>query len=77
MITCKNCQQDTTTKNGLVRNKPRYKGQACGDNFVLGEARHQRSPALKTALSLLLYSLGKSSFGCLAKLFGVSRTTTD
>jgi transposase len=30
---------------------------------------------LKKALSVILYSLGKSSFGFLAKLFGVSRTT--
>ena len=31
---------------------------------------------MKKALSVILYSLGKSSFGFLAKLFGVSRTTT-
>ena len=76
MIPCKNCQQDTTTKNGFVRNKQRYKCQACGYNFVLGDARHKRSTELKKALSIILYSLGKSSFGFLAKLFGVSRTTT-
>jgi transposase-like protein len=76
MITCKNCQQDTTTKNGFVRNKQRYKCHAGGYNFVLGDARHKRSTELKKALSIILYSLGKSSFGFLAKLFGVSRTTT-
>jgi hypothetical protein len=31
---------------------------------------------LKKALSVILDSLGKASFGFLAKLFGVSRTTT-
>ena len=65
MIPCKNCQQDTTTKNGFVRNKQRYKCQACGYNFVLGDARHKRSTELKKALSIILYSLGKSSFGFL------------
>jgi hypothetical protein len=33
-------------------------------------------PTRKKAFSVILYSLGKASFGCLAKLFGVSRTTT-
>ena len=33
MIPCKNCEQDTTTKNGFVRNKQRYKCQACGYNL--------------------------------------------
>lgn len=76
MIVCKNCQQDTTVKNGFVHNKQRYKCHACGYNFVLGDARHKHSTELKKAMSIILYSLGKSSFGFLAKLFGVSRTTT-
>ena len=68
MIPCKNCQQDTTTKNGFVRNKQRYKCQAyLGYNFVLGDARHKRSTELKKALSIILYSLGKSSFGFFAR----------
>jgi transposase len=76
MIPCQNYQQATTTKNGFVRNKPRDKCQACGDNFVLGDARHTRSTELQKALSIMLYALGKASCGFLAKRFGVSRTTT-
>jgi transposase len=45
MIACKNCQQETTVKNGFVRNKQRYKCHACGYNFVLGDARHKHSTA--------------------------------
>ena len=75
MITCKNCQTTNTVKNGFVRGKQRYKCYACGYNFVLGDARHPHTTEVKKALSILLYSLGKASFGFIAKLFGVSRTT--
>ena len=49
----------------------------CGYNFVLGDERHPHTTEVKQALSLILYSLGKASFGFLATLFGVSRTTTS
>src|SRR4029450_5003989 len=76
MIPCKNCHQNNTVKNGYVRNKQRYTCHSCGYNFVEGAARHKRETEVKKALSIILYSLGKSSFGFLGKLFGVSRTTT-
>jgi transposase len=76
MIPCKNCHQNHTVKNGSIRNKQRYKCRSCGYNFVEGDARHKHETEVKKALSIILYSLGKSSFGFLGKLFGVSRTTT-
>jgi transposase-like protein len=76
MITCKNCQQPHTVKNGFVRGKQRDQCRACGDNFVLGDERHSPATEVKKAWCLILYSLGKASFGLLAKLLGVSRTTT-
>jgi len=76
MIPCKNCQQTNTVKNGFIRGKQRYKCHACHYIFVVGDERHKPETDLKKALSVILYSLGKSSFGFLAKLFGVSRTTT-
>jgi transposase len=76
MIPCKNCHQTHTVKNGYVRNKQRYQCHGCGYNFVEGDARHKHETELKKAFSIILYSLGKSSFGFLGKLFGVSRTTT-
>jgi len=76
MIPCKNCQQTNTIKNGFVRGKQRYPCHACHYTFVVGDERHKPETDLKKALSVILYSLGKSSFGFLAKLFGVSQTTT-
>jgi hypothetical protein len=64
-------------KNGFVRGKQRYQCRACGDNFVLGDERHSHATEVKKALCVILYSLGKASFGFLAKLLGVSRTTTS
>jgi len=75
MISCKNCQQTNTIKNGFVRGKQRYKCHTCHYTFVVGDERHKLETDLKKALSVILYSLGKSSFEFLAKLFGVSRTT--
>ena len=76
MVPCKNCRHTNTVKNGYVRQKQRYKCHACGFNFVEGDARHKPETEVKKALSIILYSLGKASFGFLGKLFGVSRTTT-
>ena len=76
MMPCKNCRDAQTVKNGFVRGKQRYKCRACGYNFVLGDDRHSHATEVKKALAIILYSLGKSSFGFLGKLFGVSRTTT-
>ena len=76
MMTCKNCQHTHTVKNRFVRGKQRYQCRACGYNFVIGDERHSHSTEVKKALCVILYSLGKASFGFLAKLLGVSRTTT-
>ena len=76
MISCKNCYNTHTVKNGFVRDKQRYQCKMCGYNFVLGDARHPHTTEVKKTLSIILYLLGKASGGFLAKLFGVSRTTT-
>ncbi len=76
MIACKNCHKTQTVKNGFVRDKQRYKCKICGYNFVLGDERRPHTTEIKKALCIILYSLGKASFGFLGKLFGVSRTTT-
>ena len=64
------------SQNGFVRDKQRYQCQQWGYNFVRGDERHSPATEVKKALCLIFYSLGKASFGFLAKLFGVSRTTT-
>ena len=71
-IKCKNCISVYCTKNGIVRNKQRYKCKTCGYNFVIGDCREKVPPEAK-ALAILLYSTGKSSYGFIAKLFNVTR----
>lgn len=48
----------------------------CRKSFVAGDRRSNRDTEVKKALSVILYSLGKASFGFLGKLFGVARSTT-
>lgn len=77
MIACKNGHKTQTVKNGCVRDKQRYTCKRCGDNFVLGDERRPHTTEIKKALCMILYSLGKASFGFLGTLVGVSRTTPD
>ena len=76
MTTCKRCNSVKIVKNGSVRGKPRFRCKDCGCNFVEGDGRVQDSVVVKKALAVILYSLGKASFGMLAKIFGVSRSLT-
>ncbi len=43
---------------------------------MIGDARKKESLKVKKALAVILYLLGKASFGFLAKLFGVSCSLT-
>lgn len=63
-------------KTGTVRGKPRSKCEDCGYNFTRGDGRVKESLAVKKALAVMLYSLSKTSFGMLWKIFGVSRFLT-
>jgi transposase len=72
MLSCKRCGSEQTVKNGKVREKSRYKCKQCGLNFVEGDRRGNESLAVKKALAVILYSLGKASFNMLGKIFGHS-----
>jgi len=69
-LNCKRCGSTSFVKNGFVRGLQRYRCQACGCNFTATPKRGG-SEATK-ALAILLYSLGKASFGWLGKLLNVS-----
>ena len=71
---CKKCGSTDLVKSGRVRGKQRFGCKACGTNFIEGDERAKASPEAKV-LAALLYSSGKASFGFLAKLFNVTRTT--
>lgn len=77
-VKCKNCGCNEISKNGFVRDQQRYKCKMCGYNFTVGDGRRVKNPNLeiKQSLSVILYSLGKSSFGFLGKLFNVNRSAT-
>ncbi len=72
MLSCKNCDNQQVVKNGIVRSQQRYRCKSCGFNFVLGDKRVKLDTAVKRAFAVILYALGKSSYGFIAKLFGVT-----
>lgn len=72
MEKCKHCGHEKSVKNGNVRGKQRYKCKSCGYNFVIGDGRVDENTAVKRALAVILYAVGKGSFGFIAKLFGVT-----
>ena len=69
---CKRCDSKEVVKNGWVRDQQRYRSKSCGLNFVMGDKRVKSDTAIKRAFAVILYSLGKSSYGFIAKLFGVT-----
>lgn len=71
---CKRCGSLIVVSNGKVRGQQRYKCKECGYNFVEGDHRERTKPEAK-ALALLMYSSCKASYGMIARLFNVSRTT--
>lgn len=71
-MNCKNCLTTSIVKNGIVRNKQRYKCKECGYNFVEGDGRVKDETSIKRAFAVILYSMGKASYGFIAKLFGVT-----
>ena len=71
---CKNCNKNTIIKNGMVRNKQRFKCKSCGYNFVVGDERTNEKIIALKALVVLLYSLAKGSYNMLGKIFDRDRS---
>jgi len=69
-IVCKRCGGGEWVKNGIVRGKQRYRCRSCGCNFTVTPRRGK--PEAAKALAVLLYSMGKASYGWIGKLLGVS-----
>jgi transposase len=76
MVICKRCGSGGAVKNGIVRGQQRYRCQTCACNFIAGDRRVNDDLAVKRALAVILYSLGKASFNMLGHIFGVSRSLT-
>ncbi len=71
---CKGCHGKVFVKNGFVRNVQRYKCKSCGLNFINRDNRN-RTPVQLQALAVLLYSLGKGSYGFIGKILKVYPST--
>ena len=69
---CKKCDDEKCRKNGFVRGVQRYKCSECGLNFIEGDRRQKPETAIKKALCVILYSLGKASYNMLGKILGHS-----
>jgi len=69
MANCKNCGSEKTVKNGIVREKQRYKCKDCGYNFVVRDGRTNEKIVAQKAMCVILYSIGKGSYSMLAKIF--------
>ena len=74
MTQCKRCQSESAIKNGIVRGKSRYKCKDCNYNFIARDKRTKERLVVKKALAVVLYSLGKTSFEMLGKIFGADRS---
>src|SRR5690349_6846037 len=76
MLTCKSCKSALIVKNGTVRSKARYRCKGCGYNFTQGDGHRRVSKEVvaKKALAVLLYGMGRASFGMIGKVLGVSRS---
>jgi transposase-like protein len=72
---CPKCSYPQVSKNGHVQLVQRWKcrRRACGYEFTRTIPRGE--PATKRALALLLYSMGRASYGIIARLLKVSRPT--
>ena len=75
-INCKRCSSSNCVKNGTVRGKARWLCKDCRYNFVIGDGRVHADLVAKKALAVIMYSVCKSSYGMLGRLFGVSRSLT-
>ena len=73
-IRCKRCGSSDYVKSGYIRNSQRYKCKVCKYNFKKGDNRGKISSETK-ALGILMYGSGKASYGMIARLFKVSRST--
>ncbi len=69
-LVCKKCGGGEHVKSGFVRGLQRYRCKGCGCNFTATKPRGK--PAAMKALAVLLYAMGNSSQGMIARLLGVS-----
>jgi transposase len=73
-IFCKKCNSKYCVKSGYIRGNQRYKCKDCDFNFKIGDNRGKIKPEAK-ALAMLMYGSGKASYGMIARLLKVTRSS--
>ena len=73
---CRYCGSENNYKNGVIRNKQRYKCKNFRKNFLETDGRLKPENEGKKALAVMLYTFSKASYTFLAKkIFKWSPTT--
>lgn len=72
-IQCKRCGGEHTVKNGVVREKPRFRCKACGYNFTSGDGRSDYDAATKQ-MAVRMY-LNNCGFRRIAEIMDLPLTT--
>ena len=72
---CPKCSHPHVSKNGHIQSVQRWKCQDRDCSYEFTRTTPRGEPAAKKALALLLYSMGRASYGIIARLLKVSRTT--
>jgi transposase-like protein len=72
-MNCPKCQSENKVKNGVVRNRQRYKCKDCGTNYTFDYSYFaEKEKKRRFGLSMYLEGLGFSSIG---RLLNVSHVT--
>jgi transposase len=71
---CKKCGSGRVVKSGVVAGKQRYCCKDCRCNFREGDNRTNNTIAMKKALCVMFYGLGKGSFRMLGRILGIDHT---
>ena len=74
MAICKKCGSAKCVKSGKIRTKQRRLCKECGCNFVEGDARTNGNIAATKAMCVVLYTLAKSSYNMLGRIFNRDRS---
>lgn len=74
MPKCKNCGSEKSVKNGIVREKQRYRCKECGCNFREGDGRTNEKIAAKKAMCILLYAMTKGSYRMIGRILNIDHT---
>ena len=74
MPVCKKCHSVRAVKNGIVKNRQRYRCKDCGCNFREGDDRTNEKIAAKKAFCVLMYSMAKGSYRMIGKILGIHHT---